>query len=89
MTKAFKRAVVRAGLDPRLVTPHTMRHTAITRLAAAGTDVRTIQEFSGHRNLDMVMRYAHAQDYAIDRALERMDGDVLTLQPHLRARNKA
>jgi integrase len=33
MKKAFRRCVVRAGLDPQRATPHTMRHTAITNLA--------------------------------------------------------
>ena len=62
MKTAFRRCVVRAGLEPSEIVPHTMRHTAITNLAATGADIPTIQEFSGHLNLKMVMRYAHARD---------------------------
>ncbi len=78
---AFRRTVARAGLDPKVVTPHVMRHTAITRLAEAGADVKTIQEFSGHESLEMVMRYAHAQDRTVDRALDRMEGGTVIEHP--------
>lgn len=77
MSSAFARCVRRAGLDPKIVTPHVMRHTAITRLAVTGADIKTIQEFSGHESLQMVLRYAHAQDRAVDRALDRMEGAEL------------
>ena len=75
MKMAFRRCVIRAGLDPNEVVPHTMRHTAITNLAATGADVRTIQEFSGHRSLAMVMRYTHAQDRRVDNAIDQMEAD--------------
>jgi integrase len=74
LSAAFSRGVRRAGLDTKTVTPHVMRHTAITRLAVTGADIKTIQEFSGHESIQMVLRYAHAQDRAVDRALERMKG---------------
>jgi integrase len=73
MKKAFRRCVVRAGLDPAKVVPHTMRHTAITVFAETGADARTIQQFSGHETLDMVHRYTHARDSRVDDALERME----------------
>jgi site-specific recombinase XerD len=40
--------VVRAWLDPEFVTPHMMRHTAITAPVQAGVDLPTIQKISGH-----------------------------------------
>ena len=86
MREPFARCVERAGMDPSVVSPHTMRHTAITRLAETGADIKTIQEFSGHESLAMVLRYAHAQDRAIDRALDRLEGR--TVIEHPRARNQ-
>ncbi len=71
MDLAFARCVKAAGMDPSVVVPHVMRHTAITRLAASGADIKTIQEFSGHESLAMVLRYAHAQDHVVDGALGR------------------
>lgn len=69
MDNAFRNAVIRAGLDPDLVTPHVMRHTAITNLVQAGVDLPTIQKISGHKTLAMVLRYAHVHDQHIDKAI--------------------
>jgi integrase len=69
MAKPFRNAVIRAGLDPKVVTPHVMRHTAITRLVQAGVDLPTIQRISGHKTLAMVLRYAHVHGAHIDRAI--------------------
>jgi integrase len=69
MDKPFRRAVIAAGLDPKLVTPHVMRHTAITNLVKAGVDLPTIQQISGHKTLAMVMRYTHVHGDHIDRAI--------------------
>ena len=69
MDKPFRRAVTAAGLDPDAVTPHVMRHTAITRLVQAGVDLPTIQKISGHKTLTMVLRYTHVHGDHIDRAI--------------------
>jgi site-specific recombinase XerD len=39
MDRPFSDAVKAAGLDPKLITPHVMRHTAITKLVQAGVDL--------------------------------------------------
>ena len=83
MRSSFARCVKRAEMDPSLVSPHTMRHTAITRFAATGADIRTIQEFSGHESLAMALRYAHAQDRAIDSALDRLEGRTVVEHPNV------
>lgn len=73
MTRQFERAVRRAGLDPRKVTPHVMRHTAITQLVKAGIDLPTIQRISGHKTLAMVMRYVHLSGEHIDTAIAAIE----------------
>jgi integrase len=73
MEYGFKRAVVGAGLDPSKVTPHIMRHTAITRLIQAGIDLPTVQKVSGHKTLAMVMRYTHVQTQHVDNAMLTLD----------------
>jgi integrase len=73
MARPFARAVVRAGLDPDKVTPHTLRHTAITRLVKAGVDLPTVQRISGHKTLAMVLRYTHVHGSHIDAAIEALD----------------
>jgi integrase len=84
MGESFSRCVERAGMDPSVVSPHTMRHSAITRFAETGADIKTIQEFSGHESLAMVLRYAHAQDRAIDSALDRLEGRTVIEHPRAR-----
>lgn len=70
MDRPFRRAVIRAGLDPAKVTPHVMRHTAITNLVQSGADLPTIQRISGHKTLSMVMRYTHVHGQHIDRTIQ-------------------
>ncbi len=83
--KPFARCVKQAGMNPVFVIPHVMRHTAITRLAE-NADIKTIQEFSGHETAAMVLRYAHPQDDAINRALDKMENG--TIVEHPAARNR-
>lgn len=68
LRRPFAKAVVRAGLDPA-VTPHVMRHTAITKLVQAGVDVPTIQRISGHKTAAMVLRYVHVHGQHIDEGI--------------------
>jgi len=50
-----------------------MRHTAVSNMAATGADTPTIQAFSGHLSLKMVMCYAHVRDQRVDEAVEKME----------------
>ncbi len=51
---------------------HDLRHTAGTRMAEAGIDIRTIAEMLGHATIQMSMRYAHATDEAKRRAADAL-----------------
>src|SRR5437868_1640883 len=81
MDRAFDETVKSAGLDPKLITPHVMRHSAITKLVQAGVDLPTVQRISGHKTLAMVLRYTHVHDQHIDEAI-RAIGRVI--QPKIR-----
>jgi len=70
---AFRRVVAAAGLDPKTVVRHTLRHTAITHLVQAGVDLPTVQRISGHKTLSMVVRYAHANGDHIRAALDKLE----------------
>ena len=59
MDRPLREAVKAAGLDSDGITPHVMRHTAITKLVQAGVDLPTVQRISGHKTLAMVLRYTH------------------------------
>lgn len=59
--KAFVRSVKAAGLDPKQVVRHTLRHTAITHLVQAGVDLPTVKRISGHKRWSNVMRTSRAR----------------------------
>ncbi len=71
--KQFRRVVTNAGLDPKEVVRHTLRHTAITHLVQAGVDLPTVQRISGHKTLQMVVRYSHQNGEHIQTAMDALE----------------
>lgn len=56
--RAVKLAVARSGITKR-TTCHTFRHSFATHLLEDGSDIRTVQELLGHRELRTTMVYTH------------------------------
>jgi len=70
--KPFRRAVAAAGLSPE-VCRHTLRHTAITHLVQAGVDLPTVARVSGHKSLDMIWQYTHANSEHLQAATDKLE----------------
>lgn len=56
---ALKKAVNEAGINKKSVSIHTLRHSYATHLLEQGVNIRLIQRFLGHANLDTTMAYLH------------------------------
>lgn len=75
VTHAFRRAAELSGLavdGPDKVTFHTLRHTVVSRLVAAGMPDRKIMKMVGHSTSAMVSRYAHLSPEGLRDAAEAL-----------------
>ncbi len=63
-----------AGLKGEGYRFHDLRHTCVSRLVAAGADVKLVQAVAGHANpLITLKRYSHLLDARVTQAAERFD----------------
>jgi integrase len=71
LVRRFRQALERAEIHQ--ITFHELRHTFGTRMAAAGTPMRTLQHWMGHADFKTTQIYAHYQPsdqeaHTVDRA---------------------
>jgi len=71
--RSYHRVVAAAGLNPKQIVRHTLRHTAITHLVQSGVDLPTVKRISGHKTLSMVEKYAHQNGEHIQAAMDKLE----------------
>jgi len=69
INRVVKRLAKKAGIDKN-VSPHTLRHTAATRMLKKGVNIRAVQKILGHKSLTTTQRYTHL---TIDDLKEEME----------------
>ncbi len=86
---SFRRALERAQITTGDVTPHTLRHTAISRMIEAGYDDYTVMAISGHSSTRMLARYTHPTEARKLDALESFSRVTNTSHSEIEDQKKA
>jgi len=69
----FRQAVIDAGINKRKISIHSLRHAYATHLLEAGVNVRIIQRYMGHAQLESTLIYLHLTKKGAEEAYDTIN----------------